>query len=88
MNNIIRKGIYRHYKGKLYAVELEGKLESSCLPCLIYRSLEDNQYWIRPKQEFLEMVVVNDAMNSKIPRFTYISTTMEERTRNLKRPKC
>jgi len=47
---------YRHYKGGLYEIVCEAKLESDpAVIMMVYRN-EAGTIWTRPKSAFLEMV--------------------------------
>jgi len=60
---------YRHYKGGIYEIVCEGKLESDATTIMmIYRS-HDGSTWARPKDVFFEMVQVD---GKAVPRFSLI----------------
>lgn len=54
------KGIYKHFKGKLYLVE-DIAIDSETLEkVVIYRALYDiNQLWVRPYKMFMEEINQN-----------------------------
>ncbi|MFA6122103.1 MAG: DUF1653 domain-containing protein [Sideroxydans sp.] len=61
---------YRHYKGGIYEIVCEAKLESdSTIIMMIYRS-HDGSTWARPKEVFFEMVQVE---GKEVPRFALIN---------------
>lgn len=69
----IKKGTYRHYKGKQYrvlgtALHSETHEELVVYECLYTSSL--SQLWVRPKKMFSEYVTAN---GKKVKRFTYIT---------------
>ncbi len=69
---IIKNGIYRHYKGKNYRVldvvlHSETKQEMVLYECL-YENAESS-LWVRPLHMFLETITVEGATR---PRFQYI----------------
>ena len=77
MENKIRPGKYRHYKGNLYKVigvarHSENPSEEFVVYQALYESKEfgDNAIWIRPRKMFAEMVTVG---NKQVPRFEYLS---------------
>lgn len=51
--------IYRHYKGTKAKVLSEGLHSETLEPMVVYIHLEDGAVWIRPKEMFLENVIVN-----------------------------
>jgi len=60
---------YRHYKGGIYDIVCEAKLESDpTVIMMIYRS-HDGSTWARPKEVFFEMVLVE---GKEAPRFSLI----------------
>jgi hypothetical protein len=75
MNEKIRPGIYRHYKGKEYEILGVGHHSETLDPLVIYRALYDtkefgnNSLWARPLDLFLEEVDLN---GQKVPRFEYL----------------
>ena len=60
------KGIYQHYKGGLYEVLHVAKHSETQEEMVIYKSINDDQIWARPKSMFLESVMHNGLY---IPRF-------------------
>jgi hypothetical protein len=60
---------YRHYKGGEYEIVATGFLEESEQPCVIYRSIETNQVWVRTASNFLEMI---DQNSQTQPRFMQV----------------
>tara|TARA_B100000963_G_scaffold305614_1_gene279884 strand:- start:374 stop:595 length:222 start_codon:yes stop_codon:yes gene_type:complete len=71
----LHKGIYRHFKGKLYEIidfvthsETEEEL-------VLYRSLNGKvDLWVRPIAMFHEVVEIN---GEKLPRFEFIRRSNE-----------
>ncbi len=60
---------YRHYKGGIYEIVCEAKLESDpAVIMMIYRS-HDGSTWARPKEVFFERVRVRGIT---VPRFMLI----------------
>ncbi len=72
MNDLVKGGLYKHYKGMNYIVH-DVVLHSETLEELVYyECLYDNklgQLWVRPLTMFLEDIIINDKTT---PRFTYI----------------
>lgn len=70
MENTIRKGIYKHYKGNEYKVLGVAKHSETMEEFVVYqKQYDDFGIWVRPKAMFLESVEVN---GKKVPRFTFI----------------
>ncbi len=62
---------YRHYKGGLYELVCEAKLEADpTVTLMIYRSLSDGQIWARPKTVFFERV---EHQGQQVPRFAPVA---------------
>jgi len=58
---------YQHYKGGLYEVICEARLEADPgVTMMIYRSLTDGQIWARPNSAFFEEV---EHQGRLVPRF-------------------
>ncbi len=71
MREIVKGGIYRHYKGKLYKVITLARHTETKEELVIYEALYgDHRIWARPKQMFLEDVVIK---GKKVPRFELVS---------------
>lgn len=61
---------YRHYKGGLYELLCEARLEPEPeVAMMVYRSLTDGTVWTRRKDVFFEMV---EHEGKHIPRFTTV----------------
>jgi hypothetical protein len=61
---------YRHYKGGIYEVICEARLESDpSVIMMVYKS-EDDSVWTRPRNVFFELVQHEGKM---VPRFARIS---------------
>lgn len=61
---------YRHYKGGLYELVCEARLEADpAVTMMVYRSLADGQIWTRPKQAFFEQVA---HQGQSVPRFVAV----------------
>lgn len=67
-NEPIKKGIYKHFKGKLYEVIGEGLDTEEMRMYVIYRPLYDNaqEFFVRPKSMFEEI------LPNGIPRFEFV----------------
>lgn len=74
----VKKGIYRHYKGKYYAVIGTGHHSETLEELVFYVMLADrppfgtNSLWARPIEHFRETVEVD---GKKVLRFEFIEET-------------
>lgn len=69
----LRKGLYQHYKGKLYEVIGTAHHSETLDELVVYKALYATKYgrtslWVRPKKMFLEKVVVD---GKNVQRFQY-----------------
>jgi hypothetical protein len=74
---MIKPGIYKHYKGKLYEVLGVGRHSETLEEFVIYKALYKTEFgkdslWMRPLEMFVQKVVVN---GKKVPRFSFQSRT-------------
>ena len=74
MDEKVKPGIYRHYKGNLYNVVGVGRHSETLEEFVVYRALYDGEFgknsiWIRPLGMFLENVEVD---GKKMPRFEFL----------------
>lgn len=69
------KGIYEHYKGKLYEVIGLARHSETLEELIVYKALYpskefgNDSLWVRPKSMFFEIIEVN---GKKIQRFKFI----------------
>jgi len=69
MRELIQNGVYRHYKGNLYKLICVSRHTETEEELVIYQSLYgDYGFWARPKQMFLETVVIDGV---EIERFAF-----------------
>lgn len=71
---VVKKGLYRHYKGKVYRVLGIGRHSETLEELVFYQGLYDGEFgkdalWVRPLKMFLEDVEVD---GKTMPRFTFI----------------
>ena len=59
MKNLEIGAIYKHYKGSKVKVTGEAFHSETMEPMVIYIHLEDGASWARPKEMFLEDVIIN-----------------------------
>src|SRR5680860_51827 len=76
---MIKKGVYRHYKGNEYleigeALNSENKEEQ-----VLYKDLKSDKIWCRPKKMFLEKV---ETKEGEVPRFEFIEGEAEDSWEN------
>jgi hypothetical protein len=57
---------YKHHD--IYEVVLNGYLETDETEMVVYKKIATGKIWIRPLQEFFDMITLDD--NSKILRYT------------------
>lgn len=72
---MIKKGIYRHFKGNLYQVLMIAKHSETEEDMVVYKSLKNNSIWVRPLSMWEEEV---ERGGKKYQRFTYIGGNDEE----------
>ena len=61
---------YQHYKGGIYEIVCEAKLEADPTIIMIVYKSSDDSIWTRPANVFFEMVEVN---GKSIPRFVPVN---------------
>ncbi|QEY26387.1 DUF1653 domain-containing protein [Neisseria zalophi] len=65
--NIVKPGVYRHYKGQLYEVIGTAHHSETEEEMVVYRALYgEYDLWVRPLSMFVESVVYHD---KSVPRF-------------------
>lgn len=70
MGDLLRPGVYRHYKGNLYEIIGVARHSETEEPLVVYRALYGSfGLWVRPAQMFAETVVDE---GQTVPRFTCI----------------
>ncbi len=70
----LRTGKYQHYKGKMYEVIGVAHHSETMQELVVYKALYrtdfgDDSLWVRPKDMFIEQVVVEGQQQ---PRFRYV----------------
>jgi len=66
----LKKGKYKHYKGKYYEVIGEARHSETGEEVVVYKCLYgDFSLWVRPKKMFLEDVEIE---GKKVPRFEFV----------------
>jgi hypothetical protein len=69
MSKTLRTGIYRHYKGQIYAVMGVARHSETEEELVVYRALYGQQgLWVRPLRMFTETVEID---GETIPRFVW-----------------
>lgn len=66
---MIKKGIYKHFKGNLYEVIDIAKHSETEEEMVVYRSLKNNMLWVRPLKMWNEIVKRD---GKEYLRFTYV----------------
>lgn len=74
MNNLLKTGTYRHYKGNLYQVLHTARHSETEEWFVVYRPLygdenTQNSIWVRPLAMFCEMMEVD---GKNVPRFELV----------------
>ena len=71
----VKKGKYKHYKGKLYEVLGVARHSETLEELVVYQGMYDseefgkNPIWVRPKKMFLESVTID---GKEVPRFEFV----------------
>ena len=66
---MISPGRYRHYKGNVYEVIAEGKIEATLEPCVVYRALYgEGEVWVRLTADFVSEVEVAGVRQPRFKR--------------------
>ena len=76
----LKKGLYRHFKGKEYEVIGVAHHSETLEPLVVYKALYEGKHpygslWVRPLAMFQEMVSVD---GKKVPRFCFLGECVEE----------
>ena len=75
---IVKKGVYKHFKGNLYEVLYVAIHSETLEEYVVYKSLyctddfPKGTIWIRPKKMFLENKMID---GKEIPRFEFIKSS-------------
>ena len=71
--NVVAAGRYRHYKGNFYELLGLARHSETNEELVVYRALYgEGGLWVRPKEMFLGMVVVDGV---PLPRFHKVDNT-------------
>lgn len=66
----IQKGIYKHYKGRLYEVLLIAQHSETEELMVVYKALYGEEgMWVRPHEMFFETVLIE---GKEVERFVYV----------------
>lgn len=71
---MLKPGIYKHYKGKLYEVIGVAQHSETLEKLIVYKALyqpEGENLWVRPLSMFTEIVEINGV---SMQRFEFVST--------------
>lgn len=75
MSPVFKKGIYEHYKGKLYEVIDSAKHSETLEEMIVYRALyDDYRLWTRPLEMFFEDIEINGVTRE---RFRYLGPDLK-----------
>ena len=74
---MIKKGVYRHFKGGLYLLEDIAKDSETLDEIVVYRALyNDFSLWVRPLKMWEETVKKD---NTNVKRFEFLCDVFEEK---------
>ena len=76
---MIKKGIYKHFKGNLYEVLFIAKNSETEEDMVVYKSLRNGTMWVRPLSMWEELV---ERGGKTYQRFTYVGGNVEEKDNN------
>ena len=62
MQEIAVGKFYKHYKGNLYKIIALGKHSENLEEMIVYQSVKDGQFWIRPKSMWNEIIDNNGTL--------------------------
>ena len=70
MEQTVRLGRYRHFKGNEYQVLMIAKHSETCEDMVVYRALYgEGDVWVRPASMWNELI---ERDGVRTPRFTYL----------------
>ena len=75
LNDAVKPGIYRHFKGGIYRVIGMARHSEDLSPMVIYQSCKDDSYWVRPASMWNETVERDGVVK---PRFQYIGEDFDD----------
>lgn len=79
--NILKPGIYKHYKNKKYKVICEATHSETDETLVVYQCLYgDYSMWVRPKEMFTELVEID---GKKTARFEFVSAEDDSKLAHL-----
>ena len=76
---MIKKGIYKHFKGNLYELLFIAKNSETEEDMVVYKSLRNGTMWVRPLSMWEELV---ERGGKTYQRFTYVGGNDEEKDNN------
>ena len=76
---MIKKGIYKHFKGNLYEVLFIAKNSETEEDMVVYKSLRNGTMWVRPLSMWEELV---ERGGKTYQKFTYVEVNDEEKDNN------
>ncbi len=71
----ILPGIYRHYKGGIYEVLALASHSETLEDMVVYRSITEDKYWVRPAVMWDEVIEKN---GGQVSRFTWIANSLDD----------
>ena len=72
----VKPGIYRHFKGGMYRVLYVAKHSEDLSPMVVYQSMKDGSFWVRPASMWNETV---ERDGKCFLRFQYVGEDISEK---------
>lgn len=65
MKDVVVNGVYRHFKGNIIKVISLATNTENLEPMVVYKHINDDNKWVRPKNMFLSKVDKNKYPNTE-----------------------
>ncbi len=65
MKDVVVNGVYRHFKGNIIKVISLATNTENLEPMVVYKHINDDNIWVRPKNMFLSKVDKNKYPNTE-----------------------
>jgi hypothetical protein len=73
---MVRKGVYRHYKGGTYQVLGMALHSETQEQMVVYFNIEHQRLWVRPAAIFTQ-TLFDEKTNRQVPRFQFLGETYD-----------